>query len=393
MKVLHICENLDDRYGGPAKSVPGLANHLEKLGIENILLSAKVYGDESNQAISTSQLDWRSYDTIFPDRLRFMPDFKEALEHEITSNTVIHVHTLWSYPAFIGYKIAKKHKIPLVVSTRGMLYSWALEKSWVVKRIALAVFQKKMLENASAVHITEPGELNVRFNKLLAQTTCVIPNGIDLEEFSNKPESNRAKEHFDLDVNKKHILFASRIHPKKGLIHLVSSWIALAAEHDLWDLIICGSYEGVDGDFEYYEAIRAMINSAGLESRVKWTGFVAGEDRLYAFAAGDLFVLPSYSENFGNCILEALSAGLPVITTTGTPWKSIVDAGAGWQINLTQNELDITLKQALSLGSTEFLSKGIKAKSLASDFSWTRQARKMADLYIKALRQNGSNKK
>jgi glycosyltransferase involved in cell wall biosynthesis len=144
-------------------------------------------------------------------------------------------------------------------------------------------------------------------------------------------------------------------------------------------LLICGPLEPTEDD--YLRTVKSIIKNAGVENRVIWTGPLHGELRFNAFSAASLFVLPSYSENFGIVVLEALSSGLPVITTTGTPWEEVVDYGAGWQIDINSKELRSALLESFSLSTKERKLKGEKGKILAQKYCWSLQAKKMLALY------------
>ncbi len=75
-------------------------------------------------------------------------------------------------------------------------------------------------------------------------------------------------------------------------------------------LVIAG-----DGDESYRKELEEVARAFGIAENVCWAGFLSGSAKAAAFAAADIFVLPSYSENFGNAVVEALIAGVPVIVS------------------------------------------------------------------------------
>ncbi len=382
MKILHIIPSLSNNFGGPAKSVPYLVKSLNELGIENTIFTVESEFKETNEIVKKFDLKVFSAKSLpFFKRFYLAQNFLANVKKQITDETIIHVHSLWTYPSIIGLYAARLYKLPLVVSTRGMLYEWALNQGKFKKKLAMFFYQKKMLDYAFAIHVTEPGELSeTKFSNYKNKLRCV-PNGIDLSEFKSFDINNLINS-FKLNPKKKYITFLSRIHKKKGLIFLVKAWIRLSEIDPTWDLIIAGPIE----DKKYAETLKSLIDSNSLSQRVKWLGPLDNEDRIRALNLSNLFVLPSFSENFGIVILEALASGIPVITTKGTPWKIINKKKVGWWIELSEDQLFKSLKQAISLSESEILKKSKVGKEIAKGFSWEIQAKKMKKVYEEAIK-------
>lgn len=379
IKVYNIIENLDDTYGGPAKSVPYLCKNLNDLDVDTEMLSIEYHENEVNSVVSNYNLKWKSFKYNFIKKTRYAKSLKKYLDEEFqnTNDKIIHTHNLWNYIPYLAYKQSRKYHIPYIVAIRGSLYKWSLAQSKLQKKVAWILFQRKVLQNASCIHVTEVKEMEAVRKLGINTPIAIVPNGIDLQEFTNMKNKRDAKQILNLNIEKKYILFMSRVHPKKGLEYLVNAWVKTADRYTEWDLLIVGPQY----DKKYMDKIVNIIDSHNLKGRVTFTGMLTGEYRIDAFSASDLFVLPSHTENFGIVIAEAMAAKLPVITTHGTPWKEIEEHNAGWWVELTQENIDKSLNDAISSNEIELKQKGLNGFELIKNYEWKYQAKKMKNLY------------
>lgn len=385
MKAIHIIENLDNRYGGPAQSVPSTCKYLGEQGVETKLLSIKVYKNEENSLVSQHNLSWDSFDIRFFKKLKYSPMLKSAILQNVSdSNTILHIQNLWNYPAYCTCSLHKKYGFPLVCSIRGALYEWSLSQSRFPKAMAWRLFQKDMLQSADCVHATEVNELKAVRKLGIRTPVAIIPNAVDTAQFENRTPKYQAAQSLGIDPEKKHILFMSRLHSKKGLEFLILAWSKLANKFLDWELIIAGPND----DKKYYKRIQQLITQNSLSPRVIYLGMLKEQKKLNAFFASDLFVLPSQTENFGIVIAEAMAAKIPVITTRGTPWKEIEEKNAGWWIKLSEDNLKSALSQALETPSTELSAKGANGFDLVkSRYNWFNQAGRLKQVYSWILKK------
>ena len=379
MKIIHLIENLDDTYGGPAKSVPYLCKYLNDLGIETEILSIKYHENERNSIVEKYGLSWKSFKYDFIKKLRYSKNLKQYLENEVKKrdDIILHTHNLWNYIPYVASQISSKYNIPLVVAIRGSLYPWSLSQGKLQKQIAWRLFQEKMLQKSMIIHTTEKNELLAVKELGINTHTEIIPNGVEFSEFDNMRDKQTSKKILNLKQNKKYIFFISRLHPKKGLEFLINAWVKLATIYKDWDLLIVGP----EYDKEYIENIKDVIKKENLEDRVVFTDMLEGEKRVAAFGASDLFVLPSHTENFGIAIAEAMVAQLPVVTTKGTPWQEIEENDAGWWVELTQENINKVLEEALSCSDEELKQKGLNGFELIQNYKWEYQAKRMKEVY------------
>ncbi|RLA07947.1 MAG: hypothetical protein DRQ51_04220 [Gammaproteobacteria bacterium] len=379
MKIINLIENLDNTYGGPAKSVPYMCKYLNDIDIDTEILSVKYNKNEINSLVDEYKLVWKSFKYDFIKKIRHSLGLKKYLNDTLKNekNIILHTHNLWNYIPYVAFKMGEKYNVPLILAIRGSLYKWSLLQGKLQKTIAWKLFQEKALRNASCIHVTEINELKAVRDLGIKIPIAIVPNGINFEEFKNIKNKIDSKKSFGLDVDKKYILFMSRLHPKKGLEYLTDAWISLANKYKEWDLLIVGPVY----DEKYIVDIKKRIKKANLENRVTFTGMITGEKRVDSFGASDLFVLPSHTENFGIAIAEAMATKLPVITTHGTPWKEIEEKGAGWWVELSQNNISVAIEEALSCSDEELKQKGLNGYELIKKYEWKYQASKMKKLY------------
>jgi glycosyltransferase involved in cell wall biosynthesis len=170
------------------------------------------------------------------------------------------------------------------------------------------------------------------------------------------------------------VLFLSRIHPKKGLLNLIRAWAALRPSS--WQLCIAGPDEA-----GHLAEVKKLAHALHLDT-IHFLGESWGQDKTNLLLSSDLFVLPSYSENFGLVIAEALACGLPVITTRATPWQELHHRRCGWWIDLGVAPLVQALKAALSTPPEVLRAMGCRGRALVqSSYSWEPIGRRMVEVY------------
>ena len=187
------------------------------------------------------------------------------------------------------------------------------------------------------------------------------------------------------------VLFLGRLHPVKGVGRLVEAWAEIQTgkaesrkqksdlgplTSDLWSLVIAGPDEA-----GMRPGLEAMLRARGCAESVIFTGQLDEGQKWAAYQAADLFVMPSDFENFGIAIAEAMLSGLPVITTTGTPWKELPPRGAGWWVEPTTEALAGALRQAIGLTDGERRGMGLRAADLAKRFSPEQTAADLIQVY------------
>jgi glycosyltransferase involved in cell wall biosynthesis len=368
--IIHIIANLAKIYGGPTRSVSSLCDALVSCGNQISLVTQKSHEDlvtDMNLPLK-QEVNLHYFNALNIFRITYTVGYKRKLLNLMAAGRydLIHSHGLWLQCNYLSARMARLYNIPHIVSPRGALGTWAFHhRSW--KKMPMwHLWQKRTLESASAFCATSYQEAESIRSYGFRQPVSIIPNGVDI------PASCTHHEHQE---KMKTALFLSRIHPMKGIVPLVRAWSLLRPAG--WRLIIAGYNE--EG---YLRTVKDEINKAGIASAVELVGPVEGDEKKRLFENANLFLLPSYSENFGIVIAEALSYGIPVITTNATPWKVLIDNRCGWWIDVSQEALIKTLREAISLPDEERIAMGMRGRMLiSSEFGWTEIGRKMSVFY------------
>jgi glycosyltransferase involved in cell wall biosynthesis len=303
---------------------------------------------------------------------------EELAKLGVGEGTLIHDHGLWLATNHAAAVFAQSRHVPRIVSTRGMLSAWSLGRGRLKKRLAWHAYQRRDLATATAFHATSTQEADEIQALGFGQPIAVIPNGITF------PDRNCLRaEHNGLRT----MLFLSRIHPKKGLVNLVRAWHA-AAPGDEWRLVIAGPDEcGHRCDVE------RLVGQLALERQVTFRGEVSNENKWSLYRSADVCVLPSFSENFGLVVAEALAVGTPVLTTTGAPWRELPEIGAGWQVEPSVEALGEAIRR-ITDGSREELAKMGRrgAEWVRRRFAWKDIAQQMNEVYWWLLNEGDTPK-
>jgi len=310
---------------------------------------------------------------VGPRRIGRSPAMQKWLESEANSGSVdiIHNHGMWQMNSVYPGRAAARHGLPYVVSPRGTWSTWAMANGSVMKKPFWAMLQRPALESVTCFHATAESECEDIRRLGFRQPVAVIPNGVDIP-----PKI------FDKEVGKvRTVLFLGRIHHKKGLGLLMPAWKAVQSRFPEWRLRIVGNDNGYHGASGYLEELKSLAVSMGLK-HVEFSGELLGKDKWRAYAEAELFVLPTYSENFGMSVAEALASGTPALVSKGAPWSSLDARGAGRWIEIGLDPLVAGLEALLKKDRQELRNMGNNGRNwMKQEFSWLSIGQQMAATY------------
>lgn len=282
---------------------------------------------------------------------------------------IMHINGLWSGLLHKASLYARRHNIPVVWSTHGMTAPWAIRHKWWKKWVAWLLYQKRDLKSASAIHCTT--ELEVEWNKALGFNNCFIaPLGTKETKFHSTAHNSNYT-----------LLFVGRIYPVKGLVNLVKAWKIL---HDStsstclnWKLRIVGPDQA-----SHQSELEKLVTELGLCDSVEFAGPKFGDELSAEYEACNCLVLPSFTENFGATVVDAMAHGKPCIASTFTPWRILQDSGCGWWVSNEPDSLANAIQEMIEAGDKMRYEMGLQGRKLVEEkYTWDAVVKAMVKVY------------
>lgn len=315
MRLLHVIPTYLPavQHGGPIFAVHGLARALAELGHEVTVFTTDAHTDAGlgTPVVADRVLDGvrvRTFPARFPRRLAHAPALATALRREITGFDLVHLHSVFLWPTMAAARFAEAAGVPYLLAPRGMLVRELIRRRGTLrKRAWISLFERRTIEHATALHAT--GELEAfeltRFGWRLPPVE-VVPNGLDAAELVRDPALPLSPAVERALAGGPFVLFLGRLSWKKGLDRLIP---ALAHAPALRLIVAGNDEEGLTPRLE------ELAREHGVTARVCFVGPAYDQDKAALLREAAVFCLPSYSENFGNAVLEAMAVGCPVVVT------------------------------------------------------------------------------
>jgi glycosyltransferase involved in cell wall biosynthesis len=326
MRILHVVPSYYPavRYGGPIRSVHGLARALAARGHDVHVYTTNVDGPSNADVplrapVNLDDVSVWYFPTALGRRFFRSPDMDRALGMNIDGFDVVHTHSVFLWPTTAAARAARAHDVPYVLAPRGMLVADLIRrKSWLSKRAWMVAFERHNVEAAAAVHATSKVEadeiwrLGLRYQRII-----IVGNGAEMPGAGPNAHNGVASN----DQQRPIILFLGRVNWKKGLDRLIPAMVHLPEA----ELVVAG-----DDDEGYRATMAALAGNLGIASRVRFLGPLHGPEKWALLESARVLALPSYSENFGNVVLEAMALGCPVVVTPEVGLAGVIrDSSAG----------------------------------------------------------------
>lgn len=393
MKILHVIPSISPHCGGPTHTVLDLACSLAKKSHKVKIFTTNLNGVGRavtgilnvplGKAIDKAGVEIRYFSTQYP-RWAFSWGFMKALRVAIKWTDIVHIHYLYLFTALVTACCCHQYGVPYVLSMHGFLDPYLRKKNRLVKAIYHHLIEQYNWNNAAAIHYHAQEEMALVHKPLKIRAPgVVIPSGLNIEEYSNLPAYGLFRQKYPVLKGKKVLLFLSRINFKKGLDILAKAFGEVVRRRSDVYLVIVGS------DTEGYgDKVKKWLTEEGASDRTIFTGMLLGQDKLSAFRDSDIFVLSSYTENFGIVIIEALACNLPVVISNRVNiWREIIEADAGVVVNCDPKELAQALLKLLD-NPRRCRRLGKNGRRLVEEkFTWDKVTDRMIKVYENILHE------
>lgn len=373
MRVLHVSSYFAPAfaYGGPPRTILGLCVALQEAGVEIVVFTTTANGDKdlpaSRDGGSTLHgVRVRYFPRTMPRRFFGVSGMRDALQRELASFDLVHVHGIWNVPGWLAIDDCREQGVPYVVSPRGMLDPGSLRHHRVRKALWYRFREKANLRRAAFLHATSSHEAASIRGLDLGSEIVIVPNGVEEPDFG-EPSDFRVR--WGLPENARLVTFLGRLHPTKRLDLLVAAFQRLQSGVPDSVLVLAGRPDGVDP------------RSFGLGREIRWLGELEEEEKWKLLSETAVLVMCSDSESFGMSVLEALSVGVPVVATRTCPWDEIEAHGCGFWVAQDPESLAEAMRRVLS-DSLLARQMGARGQALAAErYRWPAIGREMARCY------------
>ena len=381
MRILHVVPTYlpAARYGGPMFAVHGLCRALAARGHHVEVFTTNVDGRNDSAvplgvSVPLDGVHIRYFASNKLRRLYWSPALGRALKAHIADFTVAHLHSVFLWPTWAAARSARDARVPYLISPRGMLVKELIElRSRFVKLAWIQLIEKANLQHATAIHVTsklEAQELQ-RFELRLPLIT-MVPNGVDeVESFGQSKLSMDVKEFVR---EKPFVLYLGRLSWKKGLDRLVQAFALTRSGY----LAIVGP-----DDENLAPRLAQLARDLQIADRVRFlTRTILGADKEYLYRSARVVALSSYSENFGNTVLEAMQRGVPVVVTPEVGAAEIVrEAGGGIAVKGDPNLFGAEIGRLMEDQNLAQSMGEAGRRHVLKYYTWARIAGQMEDLY------------
>lgn len=383
MKILFVTTHLppDNHFGGVVQSGQALLISFNRF-LSSVIGCCVSRNPEA--ITSGNPLKPVCAETRLFHRWGFSPWFSSDLRPLVSEADIVAVNGIMTYPMTVTGRMCKRMGKPYVVSVRGGLLPGAMSTKTWRKKMFYLMFIRVILAGAAVIHTTSDTESEHVAALGLKTPITIVPNGANLPPNNNSgtPEDLPAQIR-SLPADSRLVLFLSRVDPLKGLDILLHAWadIRCGGKHHKTTLVIAGpDHRG------YTRKLKVMTGKLGIENDVIFLGMIDGASKWALYRRADVFVLPSYSENFGLVVTEALGCETPVITTTGTPWKELESWDAGRWVAPERDALTAALRELLGMSGEDLRAMGARGRELVEkNYAWDTIARKLITVYRCAL--------
>lgn len=377
MNILHVIASLAQETGGPAKAVLEMAEAVAVRG-HNVTVFSTDYGGvpDTLDRLRGAGVTVRVFPVEAPRIWKRSPQMAAALDDAIPYMDAVHIHSLYLYHDWIAGGLCRRYGVPYIVRPHGSLDPFLYKRHRFRKSVMDMWFQNRMLREAAALHFTTEEEHQLARPYISGAPGAVVANGINFSDYAEVPPEGLLRRRYPQLANSRIVLFLSRLNFKKGLDVLIPAFAEAAKDADDLRLVLAGPDDGMES------RARAWAREYGVEDKTVFTGMLTGSEIQEAFRDAEMFALPSYSENFGIAVVEAMAMGVPVLISDRVNiWREVAGAGAGL-VSAPDVDSFADLIARAAAPDFDLAGMGVKARELAQRrFDWSEIGGSLEALY------------
>ena len=332
-------------------------------------------GERLQKTAARDRVELRIFPQQAPRLLATSWPLARALDAAVPQSDVVHLHSLYLFHVWATARACRRHGVPYLLRPHGTLDPFLWKRHRLRKSVMEWAFQDRVIREAAALHYTAAEEMKLAEPYVHGAPGVVIPNGLDLSEYAELPPAGRVRTEHPEIGNRRIVLFLSRLNFKKGLDLLVPAFAeACRGVNDL-HLVIAGPDDGMRHQTE------RLIAEARIGGRVTFLGMLDHAQKLAVFRDAAMFALPSYSENFGIAVVEAMACRVPVaISDKVNIWREVQEAGAGLVAPTT---VSAVAEQIVRLArEPDLAAMGARGRQLVEQrFTWDKIAQDLESVY------------
>jgi glycosyltransferase involved in cell wall biosynthesis len=347
-------------------------------GVPTLIASTDADG-RGRLTVSTGQIESYSgvpaifFPRVASESFKWSAPLEAWLRARVSDFDIVHVHAVFSHSSLAAGRACRAANVPYIVRPLGTLDPWSLNHHRLRKQLLFHLGVRSLLTGAAAMHYTSDEERRLAESVLpWLPKGAIVPLGIDDELFVRAGASAGPRE--------RSVLLLSRLDVKKGVDLLIRAFHEAAGQDSTWTLEIAG-----DGDPAYVAELRKLAEAGPAKARIKFHGWVQGEQRVALFRRASLFALPSHQENFGIAVVEAMANGMPVMVSPAVNLANdIQTGGAGWVVPRELPAWRDALRSAMRQPD-DLTTRGEHARAVAERFRWSSVGTRLTALYQQIL--------
>lgn len=395
MRVLHIAQALSRKFGGVQSALLDLATAQAAAGMKvdvvstNVDVPRGVLDVPTDRSVLQHGVQVRYFPTQFRPLL-FSRQVKVYVDRNVGAYDIVHIHSLYRFPPTYAAWQARKQCVPYIISPHGSLdpylYGRSTRSVWL-KRLYERWFDWPNLRGAGAIHYTTEDECRRASFLGFDTPSFIVPIGLDWSRYVVLPARGSFRSRYALG-EAPIVLFLGRINFKKGLNLLIPAFASLRRLQPTARLIIAGP----END-DYGQKVHGWVRDYGLQDAVLFVGHLEGGAVTQAYLDADVFVLPSYTENFGMTVAEALACGTPVVISDQVNIHAeVAAAGAGIVTRCDAAELTEALDTLLRDTSRRQTMGNAGRALVQQKWTWEVVVRQLIDEYERVIERNRASR-